>query len=285
MQAKGDNMKIIHRICLSPKLDRKVRKKFLKLGIRMEDSGYKKRILMNYFDISENDSLWPEVNQILSSAGLESVTTRTVFTKKEITSSEWVLVQPDFLFGYPMPDHDGSWRNISFNAGKECSICGIGRKQIAPIHLKREPKTLKNNFMGTFWTYDLFARPEVFDIMSEKGIQGVEPTEAIHHKLLTPLKTIKQLKILQEHCPCIIDDNLVRDKTLCDHIKYNVLTKGKMKFSSDAFRDDMPDLIRTHEWFGSGHSAFQLILASAKFVQVYMENKWKGLHLAPIELV
>ena len=277
-------MKVIHRIFFNTTGRGKVIKQFRKLGIKMKGVEGKKIVLWNYFDISEDDPLWPNVKEILLSAGIGTEPSRTVFTKKEIMSAEWVLVQPDFLFGYPMPDIDGGWRNISFNPQKECPECGIGIEQIAPIHLKREPKSHKNNFMGTFWTYDLFTRPEVFDIMSEKGIQGVEPMEAIHHTSKTPLKTIKQLKILKEHCACIIDDNLVRDKRPCGHVKYNVLTRGMMKFSGDAF-GQMPDLIRTYEWFGSGHSAFQLVLASAKFVQVYMENKWKGLSLAPIKLI
>lgn len=276
-------MKVIHRIFFNPTHRGKVIKQFHKLGIHMKESGDKKIALCNYFDICEDDSLWPNVKEIISSAGILP-TTKTVFTKKEIVSAEWVWVFPAWLSGYPMPDLDGSYKEVSFNPEKECPECGIGKEQTASIHLKREPKLRRNDFMGIFWTYDIFARPEVFDIMLQEGIEGVEPMLAIHHTLRTPLKKIKQLRILKEHRPCIIDDNLVRDRTTCGHVKYNVLSRGMMKFSGDAF-GHIPDLIRTYEWFGSGHSAFQLVLASAKFVQVYMENKWKGLSLAPIKLI
>jgi len=277
-------MQIIQRISFNPTHRAKIIKRFQKLGIKMTEVGDRKIAMLYCFDISEDDPLWPEVKEILLSSGIQPGPSRTVFTKKELTSAEWVLVQPHFLLGYPMPDLDGTWRNISFNAGKECPECGIGIEQIAPIHLKREPKSRNNNFMGTFWTYDLFARPEVFDIMKQKEIKGFETIPAIHYRLLTHLKTIKQLKVNHEQRPCIIDDNLVRDNTACGHVKYNVLTRGMMKFSRDAF-SKVPDLMRTHEWFGSGHSAFQLVLGSAKFAQIYLECKWRGLYLAPLELV
>lgn len=277
-------MKITQRIGFNATCNPKLGKEFQKLGIKMKESGDRKIALLNYFDICEDDPRWPRVEQILSSAGVRPTMTTTIFTKKEIISAEWVRILPDFIFGYPMPDLDRGFMNVSFNPETQCSTCGIGREQTAPIRLKGEPKLGKNDFMGVNWTFDLFGRPEVFHIMLEKDIQGVEAMPAIHHDSGTPLKTIKQLRILKEQRSCIADDNLVRDKTPCGHIKYNVLTRGMMKFSRDAF-SNMPDLVRTHEWFGSGHGAFQLVLASAKFVQVYMENNWKGLSLAPLELI
>jgi len=277
-------MKIIHRVCISTTGNVGVRKKIEELGIHMKPSGYGRHILLNYFDISEDDPRWAKVTQVLSSSAIRSTTTRTVFTEEEIASAEWVRIGPDFVLGYPMPALDGSWRDTSFNAGEECSVCGIGRKQTAPIHLKGDPRLGKNDFMAINWTFDFFARLEVFGVLSERGVEGVEPAPAIHDGLLAPIETIKQLKVLEEHSPCIIDDNLVRDQKPCEHVKYNLLTRGKLKFSRDVF-NNVPDLVRTHEWFGSGHMAFQLVLASAKFVTIYMERGWKGLLLYPVDLI
>ncbi len=197
-----------------------------------------------------------------------------------------------------MPDLDGSYKEISFNPEKECPKCGIGKEQIAPIHLKREPKLHRNDFMGIFWTYDIFARNEIFDVLSKNNITGFEAYPVIHHKKNVPLTTVKQLKITGELASGIVDDNLTRadveritaDNTIahenypCGHIKYLGLGRGMYKFSRRIFKD-VPDLVKTSEWFGSGHSAFQLVLASAKFVQLYMQNNWKGLSLYPIQLI
>ncbi len=289
-------MEIIHRVFFNPKGHQAATKKFHELGIAMKESGSKYSFCY-YFDMYEDNPLWPEVEKILSSAGIITTAT-TEFTKEEIMSAEWVTIYPSHFCGYPMPNLTDEWRGISFNAGQECKDCGIGRKQIAPIYLKSEPRLGRNHFMGIFWTYDIFARNKVFDVLTKNNITGFEIYPAIHYKKKKPLETIKQLKIIGELAPGVIASNLTRtdvegitadniithESYPCGHIKYIGLSRGMYKFSRNIFKE-MPDLIKTNEWFGSGHEAIQLVLASAKFVKVYMENNWKGLNLAPIELV
>ena len=254
---------------------------------------------MRFFDISEDDPVWPKVSEIIKKNKIPTVA-HTEFTESEILSAEWVCIVPGYFEddGFPMPHLDGSWRNISFNAGKECPNCGIGIDQTAPIHLKSEPNLKDNDFISIFWTYNIFARNEVFDVLSQNGITGFEAYPVIHYKKEVPLTTVKQLKISKVLAPGVIADNLIRadvegitsDNTItnedypCGHIKYLGLSRGMYKFSRDIFKD-MPDLVKTHEWFGGGHEAIQLVLTSAKFVKVYMENNWKGLNLSPITLV
>lgn len=280
-------MKVVHRVSFNTKREPRVLRKLNKLGVKPWAIQGKLAVALNmrFFDISEDDPVWPEVSKIIKKNKIPTVP-KVEFTREEILCAEWVLLNPLYFEddGYPEPHLDGTWRNVSFNAGKECPACGIGIEQTGPIHLKGEPKLGKNDFVSIFWTYSTFARFEVFEILQRKDINGFEPIPVVHHSLRTPLKTVKQLRITQVNKACIIDDNLVRDNTTCGHVKYNVLATGMMKFSRDAF-SKVPDLMRTHEWFGSGHSAFQLVLASAKFVQIYLECKWRGLYLAPIELV
>ena len=276
-------MEIKHRICTSPKRDSKAWKKFQKLGIKMEEGGDGKIVQLNYFDTNESDPLWPKVEKIISSTGILA-TTEIVFTKEEIQSAQWVRIRPEFVHGYPMPDIDGSWRSISFNAGKECSVCGIGRKQVAPIRMKGEPKLGKNDFITVNWTFDLFTRPEVIDTMFREGISGFEEMQVVHYKSLEPLNTVRQLRIIHELSGGIIDDNLTKEFPACGHIKYIGLSRGMYRFSRDAF-DSAPDLVKSCQWFGSGHQALQLIFASSDFVDLYFRSKWKGLCLIPIELL
>ena len=289
-------MKITHRIFFNPKMDKAATKKFQKLGIEMKKTGSDYSFCY-YFDMYEDNPLWPEVERVLLSAGIHT-SPDTEFTEEEIMSAEWVLIYPSHFAGYPMPDLDDSWRNISFNAGQQCQICGIGRKQVSSIHLKTEPKLGRNHFMGIFWTYDIFARNEIFDILSQNSITGFEAYPAIHYKKKVPLTTIKQLKVSKELAPGVIADNLTHadvegitadniithENYPCGHIKYLGLGCGMYKFSRNIFKN-VPDLVKTHEWFGGGYSATQFILASVKFVKVYMENNWKGLSLSPIELI
>jgi len=277
-------MEIKHRICFSPKRNSKACEKLRKLGIKIEEGGDGKIVQMKYFDIYESDLLWPKVEKILVAAGIGAITTRTEFTNEEIADAEWVLIWPGYVWGYPMPDLDGSWINISFNAGKECSVCGIGREQVAPIHMKGEPRIGENDFMGINWTLDLFSRPEVIDTMFREKISGFEEMQVIHYKSMEPLNTVKQLRPTHELPGGIIDDNLTKDCPACGHVKYIGLSRGMYRFSKDTFVG-APDLVRSQQWFGSGRQASQLVLASSAFVDLYLRSKWKGLCLAPIELL
>ena len=183
-----------------------------------------------------------------------------------------------------MPGLDGSWREVSFNSGQECPECGAGEKQLAPIHLKQEPKLGKNDFMGIYWTFNIFAKPKVIETISSEGLGGFEIIPAIHYKTKEQLSTVKQLKFTQEFPGHVVDDNLTKELPKCGHIKYLGLTRGMYKFPRDSF-DGVPDFVKTSEWFGSGHLALRLTLASSAFVNLYIKNKWKGLCLAPIELL
>lgn len=188
------------------------------------------------------------------------------------------------MCGYPMPDDDAGYKEISFTGDRQCESCGMGLEQKAPIHLRGEPKCDKKDFMSIFWTYSIFSKNNVFEILAQNNITGYEPLPAIHCGKNVNLKTVMQLSVSHKLDMAIMNDNLVRDVTECGHLKYNMLTRGMMVFPRQAFKGT-PDLVQTRDWFGSGHEAFRLILASAKFVELYYKNKWKGLTLSPIKLV
>lgn len=276
-------MKVRNRVSFNIRGRAKAYKKFQKLGIKMKGGGAGKIALLSYFDIDEDDPVWPEVKEIILSYNIPTMPNR-IFTKKEIQSAEWVRVGPDFIHGYPMPDIDGSWMNISFNEGKDCPKCGMGIEQLAPIHLKREPKMGKRDFMGIHWTFNIFARPEVIEVMSKNKISGFETMPALHYKTKEPLNTVMQLRFTQELSKGLIDDNLKRELPECGHIKYLGPSHGMYKFHRDSL-NGMPDFVRTSQWFGSGHLALRLILASSAFVDLYIKNKWRGLRLEPVDIM
>jgi hypothetical protein len=57
-----------------------------------------------------------------------------------------------------------------------------------------------------------------------------------------------------------------------------------MYFEQDALVRGV-DIMQTHEWFGSGHSAYREILVSSKFARLVLDQGWKGVALKVIELV
>lgn len=277
-------MQIVHRISYNAKTHSKVGKKLRELGIKPYLSGNERVVLLEYFDIAEDNILWPKVEKILSSSELKISPTWTVFTKEEILAAKWVSIHPDYVWGYPMPDMDGGWKKISYTADKECSVCGIGLKQIAPINLREEPKLKENDFMMINWTFEIFARYSVLKTLIDFGIKGIEILPPIINDTGQNSTLIGQMKVICENKPCLIENNLDIERFACGHSKYRGLTRGMYKFVKGGF-ENVPDIIKTYEWFGNGHFAMQLTLASAKFVQLYYRNEWKGLMLSPIELI
>ena len=71
-QESENNMKIVHRISYNPSHRKKITKKLQKLGINLEKSGSKKVVLLHYFDICENDPVWPEVKEIFSASKIKA---------------------------------------------------------------------------------------------------------------------------------------------------------------------------------------------------------------------
>jgi len=280
-------MKVIHRVSISKRQDKKVLKKLAKLGIEPFVEGGRIFSNMRYFDIPEDESVWPQVNKIIEKSKILDIP-RAEFRSEEILSSEWVRIYPSYFIGedysFPEPHLDDSWKKLSFDYKNQCPQCGVGLRQKAPIHLKGEPELKNNDFMGIFWTYDIFARNEIFEVLLKKCVTGFESYPAIYYEKNEPLKTIKQLKVTCELVPGIIDDNLTRESYSCGHVKYHVPTRDMCKFSRNIF-EDMPDFVRTSEWFGSGHLAIQSILASSKFVRLYYEKNWQGLSFAPIQMI
>jgi hypothetical protein len=297
-------MKIIHRIAFHPKHNPKAKKRFMKLGIELKESfmhGDPKYSLGCHFDISEDDPLWHIIEPILLSERIGLNPAWAEFTRKEILSAEWVWLKPAYFDEeiYPEPQMEHKlWEKASFDYENECSVCGTGLLQKSSIRLKGEPNLKDNDFISVFWIYLIFARPRALETLTKNGVTGFEIFPVINHSSNMPLETIKQMKVINELRPGLITDNLkladvermtddnnfTHEPYPCGHIKYYGTDLVMMKYKRNIF-DNCPDLVRTSEWFGTGHSAIQSILASAKFVKVYMENNWKGLSLNPIELV
>jgi hypothetical protein len=46
-----------------------------------------------------------------------------------------------------------------------------------------------------------------------------------------------------------------------------------------------PDVVKTHEWFGSGAAASRHVVVSKRFRRLATDMGWRGISFEPIELV
>lgn len=235
-----------------------------------------------HVDIDESNPVWPQLAGLIRQKDALDIFD-TIFTPEEILSAEWVRLVPVFEQGYPQPEE--IWATNPINYEDHCPECGTFR-QTASFRLKKNPNLGKKDFVSLYWTYALFCTPQVFSELEAQGIRGYQVWDAIIHRSDTPSKKVSQLFI-----PTIANPGLVRVEDLrretcssCNTTKYYPHMRGVMYLKRDALVPDV-DIIQTHEWFGSGHSAYREILASNKLARLILDKGWKGVALKVIELV
>ena len=100
-----------------------------------------------FFEISENNPLWPEVCSLIEKHEIGSHMVRTEFTAQELKSADFLEIDPTWHHGYPMPDDDFGYREFTYDLSDFCSKCGIGKKQNATFRMRSEPKWLKRHIL------------------------------------------------------------------------------------------------------------------------------------------
>lgn len=233
--------------------------------------------------ISESDNAWSTVRPFLKNKNILH-SFETYFSVEEILEAEWLRVISTFDQGYPQPER--SWVRNPHNYIEVCQSCGI-HKQVKPFHIAKEPKLGDHDFMSLIWIPDaLFVTPKVLSVFEEKQIQGFETWEVLIHKRNTPANSIVQMFI-----PSITKPGLIplenQTKTVCvacGVAKYEYHRHGKMEYKRTALPPNL-DIVRTSEWFGSGHLAFNEILVSNYLAKIIIENEWTGLRMKVIQPV
>lgn len=210
-------------------------------------------------------------------------------------------------FGYPQPEDDFGYLELTYEQNIGCPTCHIGIKQNNPFRFRTEPKAKNSQFIGLNWVFDqIFVRQPVKVEFEKSGITGISFSRPIFHRTEKELETIYQLHVDTILPKALIADNLTTEKCeypsdkkmlkflkangsklvdgpFCGELKFNFPQEQKMTFDIDTF-ENLPDFVRTYEWFGSGGNANRPILISEKVKNLIELNKWRGAFLDQIEL-
>ena len=274
-------MKIVHRVGFNSRKSPDFKFQVDKMGIKYKAIKLPGGSSLVHFDIAESHPRWEQVAELIKLRGASDMV-RTMFTKKEIERSEWVRVEPFFEVGYPQPRE--GWLASTYE--NRCPQCGADYHQKAVFRLKKEPKLGKNDFMCLTRTYEVFCTPRVLEALEKHKIQGYKIWDAVIHKTSLSSVTVSQLFIPAVAEPALIEiDDLRRETcTLCHITKYYPHRRGWMHLKRDALIPDA-DIMRSAEWFGSGHAAYREILVSNKLARLILDNGWKGVALKAVKVV
>ncbi len=240
------------------------------------------------FDISESDTLWASVFELLKKyKGFEIYRGNdifdTIFSDQEIRNAEWLRLIPTFDQGYPQPE--GNWPFEQFSLVEVCPSCGI-YKQDNPLRMKKEPSLSGNSFMSFIGKGEIFATKEVFSRFQENQAKGYESWDVIIHKTEKPSEKVHQIFVLEEATPGLLYTEEMRKVGCqkCGTVKYYPHRNGIMYLKRESLISDM-DFVRTSEWFGIGLNAYQGILVSNRIAQLILDNGWQGVQMKVVGLV
>lgn len=233
--------------------------------------------------IEESNPAWSSMSRFIDKENILH-SFETIFSEREILDAEWLRVVNVFEHGYPQPEN--GWIKKPNNYGEFCASCGVF-KQTKPYYIFKEPTLGKNKFMSLIWTGDsLFTVPEVIEALKNNQIKGIEVWEVMIHKSKQPARSIFQIFIPEITAPSLIDKESLANSTCsgCGVTKYEYHRYGKMFYKQNGIPQGV-DIVRTHEWFGSGHLAYREILISNRLAKIIIENKWKGLRMKVVQLI
>lgn len=300
-------MKINHRIAL--RQDDPFWREIDRLGLDYDrgDADNVLELAISVLNVTEDQPEWPEVERLVAKYSLGPHFVSSRFTKAELDTAEWLQLSALGHHGYPQPEEDFGYQEATYNLSEHCPICGIGGVQKAPFRLRAELKASHSQIVQLNWVFDeFFLREEAREGLRGAGITGIDYVAPLLHKNDRPSERVAQMVVKTRLRPALDPTGLqpvtckpqneewspgqrlrpaeLEGRLYCGRVKYHSMHKGPFRFDRNAFAG-APDVVKSHEWFGSGGSAHRLVIVSQRFRQAVVTAKWRGVSFEPIELV
>ena len=241
-------------------------------------------------DIYTDSEHWPWIQKYMESHSV-FCTSGTEFSKEELQEAQWMSVRSRWLYDYPQPSDDYAYEDITYMRSMICPECSVGRKQIAPIRMKKAPSWGHRHFFSVNWIFDeLFVSDTVKSVFQHEGISGVSFWEVLNKSGSSRLEGVNQMYISHILPPAFVESNVyLKQITICPVCgtkKYCCNGCGKHQYRGEVFQD-IPDIVKTGDYFG-GMPGFadHHILINQKTYQIIVRHKLeKSLIFEPIDLI
>jgi hypothetical protein len=260
-------MDIIHRIGVNA--DERDRAELASLGIEVNTG-------MVAFDLSEADDRWPAIASWVARRRPSDVV-RTEFTSSELDAASWLAVVPDWHHGYPQPEANFAFRNVTYDLTEYCLSCGTGARQVHPFRMTREPNWGRRSILQLNWVFDeYFIRPDLWRSAFEPLGLGSMPV--LDRKGSSTLTTIVQL-VIDGRVPVNVSPLPPLTCADCGRPKYRPVNRGPKPAPR---ADPTEHLVRSEEWFGDGPRAFNLVIASQALHRAVRDSRATGANFEPV---
>jgi hypothetical protein len=146
--------------------------------------------------------------------------------------------------------------------------------------MKNEPKWGKKQILQLNWVFDeFFVHPAVWESVFQP--LGVGRLSVVHHRTGKMLKTVVQLDIkdVAESVLAVQEKYPSETCPICGRTKYLPISRGFFPPFESA---QSSRLCRTREYFGSGASAWNAIIASAEVYRKIRDHSLAGVSFVPL---
>ncbi len=245
---------------ISGNIDSRSKKRLLEdaLKIKLDDGLFS-------HDIDEKSEEYNMIKHLALSLNLYDRVIGTLFTQQEIEQAEILVFRGAWVTGYPQPEKPIEFSGNTYS--NSCPECGIHDEPKAPFQMK-EPNLGKHKIMQLNWIFDeIFVERNFYQSFFKDF--GIGMREAMLYKKNEPVKTVLQLDIPKAEFA--LDMNGLEFSTcpVCKKIKYTPVEIG---FFPAPPRTNF-HILKTKEFFGSGHSAFNKILMSHEIMSELVKIK------------
>ncbi|MBR6597300.1 MAG: hypothetical protein IKK68_05055 [Paludibacteraceae bacterium] len=193
--------------------------------------------------------------------------TRVVeFEKKEILDSAFCLIDQCREFGYPMPDDDFGYKELTYSITNEyCERCDIVKHQKDDFRIKNLPKA---KFWSLGWVYDeFFVDKAIYEAVFRPF--GVACRSVKNYKKETVIDSIVQLVIPDTDQPLDLSEYEYEICPVCGKIKYHAAVKGFFPIQENPTLH----MYKSKEYFGSGGSSSKKVFVSAQLRDKMLEYR------------
>lgn len=267
-------MRIMHHVFIEA--DDKTRREFDRLGLEVEyvDGG---GIMRDHFvfDVAESDPSWPRLQKWISRRHHTDFVSPS-FSEGEVAAPRWVELVPNGHHGYPQPEADFGYLNLTYDLSAYCVECGIGAVQKAPFRMRGEPRWGRRGILQLNWVFDeYFVRPLVWaTVFRPFGIAR----QPVLKRGGGELQTVVQLDVVEE--VSVRTENLDGEWcSACGRGKYLPIKRGPLP---ELLTDPSGDMAKTREYFGSGASAHHGVVMSQKLGSAFRAAKIRGASVHPV---
>lgn len=237
-------------------------------GVRLPRGGW-----ITSFQIQEDDPRWDKVALLAKKfRAIDSVSTK--FSASEFKAAKSLGMLAKSHHGYPEPSDDNGYLQATFDLTDYCSTCGIGLKQRAPFRVKRASIPKDRSILQLNWIFDeYFVTPRFWSAVFKPFDIGYRPVLDTNGN---ELDSVVQLDVT-EIGDLKLGDSACSACPNCGRMKYRLLLRGPLPEPPET----TAVISKSSQYFGSGASAFRLVLVSHVLYDRLREAGVKGVGFYP----